>query len=83
MPARLALENARQTFGDARVEGIDRKVRRCARLRLEANSNGQFQNPGNLNPYVKDAYLKWTFLIRDVAPRFRYASRRCRRSSWG
>ena len=30
------------------------------RFRLEANSNGQFAG-GNLNPYVKDAYLKWTF----------------------
>jgi hypothetical protein len=30
------------------------------RFRLEANSNGQFAG-GNLNPYVKDAYLKWTY----------------------
>ena len=30
------------------------------RFRLEANSNGQFAG-GNLVPYVKDAYLKWTF----------------------
>jgi hypothetical protein len=30
------------------------------RFRLESNSNGQFAG-GNLNPYVKDAYLKWTF----------------------
>lgn len=30
------------------------------RFRLEANSNGQFAG-GNLNPYVKDAYLKYTF----------------------
>jgi hypothetical protein len=30
------------------------------RLRIEMNSNGQFAG-GNLNPYVKDAYLKWTF----------------------
>lgn len=37
------------------------------RLRLEMNSNGQFQNPGNLNPYVKDAYLKWTFTHKQVA----------------
>src|SRR5262245_33116490 len=31
------------------------------RVRLEANSNGQFTNPGNINTYIKDAYLKWTF----------------------
>jgi hypothetical protein len=31
------------------------------RFRLEANSNGQFTSPGNINPYVKDAYLKWNF----------------------
>jgi hypothetical protein len=37
------------------------------RFRLEANSNGQFQNPGNLNPYVKDAYLKWTFTHKQMA----------------
>lgn len=30
------------------------------RFRLEVNSNGQFAG-GNLNPYVKDAYLKWNF----------------------
>lgn len=30
------------------------------RVRLEMNSNGQFAG-GNLVPYVKDAYLKWTF----------------------
>ena len=30
------------------------------RFRLEVNSNGQFSG-GNLNPYVKDAYLKWNF----------------------
>src|SRR5262249_24151922 len=30
------------------------------RLRLEANSNGQFVG-GNLVPYVKDAFLKWTY----------------------
>ena len=30
------------------------------RFRLEANSNGQLAG-GNLNPYVKDAYLRWTF----------------------
>jgi opacity protein-like surface antigen len=30
------------------------------RLRLEMNSNGQFAG-GDLEPYVKDAYLKWTF----------------------
>jgi len=30
------------------------------RVRLEANSNGQFAG-GNLNPYMKDAYLKWTY----------------------
>src|SRR4030095_4659109 len=37
------------------------------RFRVEANSNGQFQNPGNLNPYIKDAYLKWTFSHKQVA----------------
>jgi hypothetical protein len=31
------------------------------RFRLEANSNGQLTNAGNITPYVKDAYLKWTF----------------------
>jgi hypothetical protein len=31
------------------------------RFRLEANSNGQFTSPGNITPFVKDAYLKWTF----------------------
>jgi hypothetical protein len=30
------------------------------RFRLEANSNGTFAG-GNLEPYVKDAYLKWTY----------------------
>src|SRR5262249_17004452 len=30
------------------------------RFRLEANSNGKFAG-GNLTPYVKDAYLRWTF----------------------
>ena len=30
------------------------------RLRLEANSNGQFAG-GNLVPYVKDAFVKWTY----------------------
>src|SRR5262245_61476343 len=30
------------------------------RFRLEANSNGTFAG-GNLVPYVKDAYLKWTY----------------------
>lgn len=30
------------------------------RFRLEANSNGQFAG-GNLNPFIKDAYLKWTY----------------------
>ena len=30
------------------------------RLRLEANSNGAFAG-GDLVPYVKDAYLKWTY----------------------
>jgi phosphate-selective porin O/P len=37
------------------------------RFRLEANSNGQFTNPGNINPYIKDAYLKWTFWNKQVA----------------
>jgi len=36
------------------------------RFRLEANSNGQFTNPGNINPYIKDAYLKWTFTGKQV-----------------
>src|SRR5262245_34437420 len=30
------------------------------RFRLEANSNGQFSG-GNLDPYVKDAYLRWNY----------------------
>lgn len=30
------------------------------RFRLEANSNGRFVG-GNLEPYVKDAYLKWNY----------------------
>ncbi len=30
------------------------------RLRLEANSNGEFQG-GNIVPYVKDAHIKWTY----------------------
>jgi len=30
------------------------------RFRLEANSNGEFTG-GDLTPYVKDAYLKWTY----------------------
>jgi hypothetical protein len=30
------------------------------RFRLEANSNGEFSG-GDIVPYVKDAYLKWTF----------------------
>jgi phosphate-selective porin O/P len=37
------------------------------RFRLEANSNGQFTSPGNINPYIKDAYLKWTFWNKQVA----------------
>ena len=36
------------------------------RVRLEANSNGQFQSPGNINPYIKDAYLKWSFWNKQV-----------------
>jgi hypothetical protein len=36
------------------------------RFRLEANSNGQFTNPGNLNVYVKDAHLKWTFAAKQA-----------------
>lgn len=35
------------------------------RFRLEANSNGKLQG-GSLNPYVKDAYLKWTFSGRQA-----------------
>ena len=34
--------------------------RLTTRFRLEANSNGQFDG-GNLEPYVKDAYLKWMY----------------------
>jgi hypothetical protein len=30
------------------------------RFRLEMNSNGQFAG-GDINPYVKDAYLRWVF----------------------
>jgi hypothetical protein len=37
------------------------------RLRLEMNSNGQFSNPGNLNSYVKDAFLRWTYKGRQQA----------------
>lgn len=33
--------------------------RLTTRFRLEANSNGKLQG-GSLNPYVKDAYVKWT-----------------------
>ena len=36
------------------------------RFRLEANSNGQFTNPGNITPFIKDAYLKWTFWNKQV-----------------
>jgi hypothetical protein len=36
------------------------------RFRLEANSNGSFTNPGNIQPYIKDAYLKWTFTGKQV-----------------
>lgn len=36
------------------------------RFRLEANSNGTFTNPGNIQPYIKDAYLKWTFTGKQV-----------------
>lgn len=39
---------------------VDFSERITARFRLEANSNGKFQG-GNLEPYVKDAYLKWTY----------------------
>jgi hypothetical protein len=34
--------------------------RLTTRLRLEANSNGDFAG-GDIIPYVKDAYIKWTF----------------------
>jgi hypothetical protein len=30
------------------------------RFRLEANSNGQFEG-GDINPYVKDAYVRWSY----------------------
>jgi hypothetical protein len=33
------------------------------RLRLEMNSNGQLKS-GNITPYVKDAYLRWTYAGR-------------------
>ena len=36
------------------------------RFRLEANSNGQFDG-GNLEPYVKDAYLRWTYTGKQQA----------------
>ena len=32
----------------------------AVRLRLEANSNGDFEG-GEITPYVKDAYFKWTY----------------------
>lgn len=35
------------------------------RFRLEANSNGKLAG-GSLTPYVKDAYLKWTFTGRQA-----------------
>jgi hypothetical protein len=35
--------------------------RLSTRFRLEANSSGDFTN-GNIEPYVKDAYLKWTYM---------------------
>jgi hypothetical protein len=41
--------------------------RLTSRFRIEANSDGQFESPGNLNPYVKDAWLKWTFARDQVA----------------
>jgi hypothetical protein len=36
------------------------------RFRLEANSDGQFDG-GNLEPYVKDAYLRWTYTGKQQA----------------
>jgi hypothetical protein len=36
------------------------------RLRLEANSNGKLAG-GSLTPYVKDAYLRWTYYRRQHA----------------
>ena len=33
------------------------------RFRLEANSDGKLEG-GSLTPYVKDAYLRWTYLGR-------------------
>jgi hypothetical protein len=36
------------------------------RFRLESNSNGQFTNPSNITPFVKDAYIKWTFAAKQV-----------------
>jgi hypothetical protein len=37
-----------------------------ARLRLEMNSNGQLAG-GNLNPFVKDAYLRWNYTGKQQA----------------
>lgn len=39
---------------------LDLSARITTRFRIEANSNGEFEG-GNLEPFVKDAYLKWTY----------------------
>ena len=42
------------------------------RVRLEANSKGDFKSTGVNTPYLKDAWLKWTFgahaLFAGLAP---------------
>lgn len=49
-----------------------------ARFRLEANSNGKLAG-GTLEPYVKDAYIRWTFtgrqrLIAGIQPSLTFES---------
>jgi hypothetical protein len=39
---------------------LDFSAKLTTRLRIEANSDGQFAG-GNLEPYVKDAFLKWAY----------------------
>ena len=39
---------------------VDFTARIASRFRIEANSNGKFEG-GNLEPYIKDAYLAWTY----------------------
>lgn len=45
---------------------VEFSERISARVRLEANSNGRFEG-GNLEPYVKDASLRWTYAGRHQA----------------